>query len=94
MWFSVIVVLNSVGEYHPKYYINNLSQFIYFYRYMNGAATNPDAHVFACAAAQVKKGLEIAHKLGAENFGLAYLCNVLCCYLKLTDLLADSSSNG
>jgi len=23
-------------------------------RYMNGAATNPDAHVFACAAAQVK----------------------------------------
>ncbi|XP_031553887.1 xylose isomerase-like isoform X2 [Actinia tenebrosa] len=37
-------------------------------RYMNGAATNPDAHVFAYAAAQVKKGLEIAKKLGAENF--------------------------
>ena len=27
---------------------------------MNGAATNPDAHVVAYAAAQVKKGLEIA----------------------------------
>lgn len=38
-------------------------------RYMNGAATNPDAHVVAYAAAQVKKGLEIAKKLGAENFG-------------------------
>jgi len=37
-------------------------------RYMNGAATNPDSHVFAIAAAQVKKGLEVAKKLGAENF--------------------------
>ena len=38
-------------------------------RYMNGASTNPDAHVFAYAAAQVKKGLEIAKKLGAVNYG-------------------------
>ncbi|ESO95885.1 hypothetical protein LOTGIDRAFT_202268 [Lottia gigantea] len=37
-------------------------------RYMNGASTNPDAHVFAYAAAQVKKGLEVALRLGAENF--------------------------
>eukprot|EP00916_Digyalum_oweni_P027572 GHVL01045097.1.p1 GENE.GHVL01045097.1~~GHVL01045097.1.p1 ORF type:complete len:442 (+),score=25.31 GHVL01045097.1:323-1648(+) len=37
-------------------------------RYMNGASTNPDAHVFAFAAAQVKKGLDVAKKLGAENF--------------------------
>ena len=37
---------------------------------MNGAASNPDAHAFAHAAAQVKKGLEIAKKLGAENFGM------------------------
>ena len=36
---------------------------------MNGAATNPNAHAFAHAGAQVKKGLEIAKKLGAENFG-------------------------
>ena len=39
------------------------------YRYMNGAATNPDAHVVAYAAAQVKKGMEVAKKLGAENYG-------------------------
>lgn len=37
---------------------------------MNGAASNPDAHAFAHAAAQVKKGLEMAKKLGAENFGM------------------------
>lgn len=37
-------------------------------RYMNGAATNPDAHVVAYAAAQVKKGLEVANKLGALNY--------------------------
>ena len=36
---------------------------------MNGASTNPNAHVVAYAGAQVKKGLEIAKKLGAENFG-------------------------
>lgn len=37
---------------------------------MNGAATNPDCHVLAYAGAQVKKGLDIAKKLGAENFGM------------------------
>lgn len=37
-------------------------------RYMNGAATNPDAHVFALAAAQVKKALEVTHELGGENY--------------------------
>lgn len=35
---------------------------------MNGASTNPDFHVLAYAAAQVKKSLEIAKKMGAENF--------------------------
>lgn len=37
-------------------------------RYMCGAATNPDAHVFAYAAAQVKKALEVTHLLGGENY--------------------------
>jgi xylose isomerase len=35
---------------------------------MCGAATNPDAHVFAYAAAQVKKALEVTHELGGENY--------------------------
>lgn len=37
-------------------------------RFMNGAATNPDAHVFAYAAAQVKKALEVTQELGGENY--------------------------
>ena len=37
-------------------------------RYMCGAATNPDAQVFAYAAAQVKKALEVTRELGGENY--------------------------
>jgi len=37
-------------------------------RYMNGAGSNPNAHIFAYAGAQVKKCLEVAKRLGAENF--------------------------
>jgi len=37
-------------------------------RYANGAASNPDVHILAYAGAQVKKGLDVALKLGAENF--------------------------
>ena len=36
-------------------------------RYMNGGFTNPDAHVVAYAASQVKKILDVNHKLGGEN---------------------------
>ena len=39
-------------------------------RYGGGAATNPDPEVFTCAAAQVKKALEITHRLGGANFVL------------------------
>jgi xylose isomerase len=37
-------------------------------RYMCGASTNPDAHVFAYAAAQVKKALDVTKLLGGENY--------------------------
>ena len=37
-------------------------------RFMCGAATNPDAHVFAYAAAQVKKALEVTRELGGEDY--------------------------
>jgi xylose isomerase len=37
-------------------------------RYMCGGATNPDAHVFAYAAAQVKKALEVTKALGGQNY--------------------------
>lgn len=37
-------------------------------RYMNGAATNPDFHVVAHAAAQVKAALDATIALGGENY--------------------------
>jgi xylose isomerase len=37
-------------------------------RYMHGAATSPNAEVFAHAAAQVKKALEVTHRLGGQGY--------------------------
>jgi xylose isomerase len=37
-------------------------------RFMHGAATSPNADVFAYAAAQVKKCLEVTKELGGENY--------------------------
>ncbi|WP_134699667.1 xylose isomerase [Ammoniphilus sp. YIM 78166] len=37
-------------------------------RWLSGAATSPNADVFAYAAAKVKKGLEIGKELGAQNY--------------------------
>ena len=39
-------------------------------RFMAGAATNPDPEVFAFAAAQVEKALEITQRLGGANYVL------------------------
>src|SRR6187431_2180461 len=39
-------------------------------RYMGGAATNPDPEVFAYGAAQVRKILDITHRLKGENYVL------------------------
>lgn len=37
-------------------------------RYMHGAATSPNFDVFAFAAAQVKKAMEVTHDLGGEGY--------------------------
>lgn len=37
-------------------------------RFMHGAATSCNADVFAYAAAQVKKAIEVTHQLGGENY--------------------------
>lgn len=37
-------------------------------RYTHGAGTNPDVHVFAYAAAQVKHAMEATHELGGDNY--------------------------
>ncbi len=38
------------------------------FRYNQGAATSPYADVFAYGAAQVKKALEVTHRLGGEGY--------------------------
>ena len=37
-------------------------------RFMHGAATSPNSEVFAFAAAQVKKAMEVTHELGGEGY--------------------------
>jgi len=37
-------------------------------RYLHGAATSPNAEVFAYASAQVKKSLEVTNRLGGSNY--------------------------
>ncbi|MFV1994216.1 MAG: xylose isomerase [Verrucomicrobiales bacterium] len=37
-------------------------------RYCQGAATSPNAEVFAYAAAQVKKAIEVTHRLGGQGY--------------------------
>jgi xylose isomerase len=37
-------------------------------RFVHGAATSPNADVFAYAAAQVKKAIEVTHELGGEGY--------------------------
>ncbi|MBF0278152.1 MAG: xylose isomerase [SAR324 cluster bacterium] len=37
-------------------------------RYTHGAGTNPDAHVYAYAAAQAKHAIAATHELGGENY--------------------------
>lgn len=37
-------------------------------RYVNGASTSPNADVFAFAAAQIKKAMEITHRLGGAGY--------------------------
>jgi xylose isomerase len=37
-------------------------------RFVHGAATSPNADVFAYAGAQVKKALEVTHRLGGANY--------------------------
>ena len=37
-------------------------------RFMAGAGTNPNPHVFAYAASQIKKAIEVTHELGGEGY--------------------------
>lgn len=65
------VIVNMLKEYmktsKTKLLWNTANMFTHP-RYTHGAATSCNADVFAYSAAKVKKGLEVAQELGAENY--------------------------
>lgn len=65
------IIVNMIKEYmktsKTKLLWNTANMFTNP-RYTHGAATAPNADVFAYSAAKVKKGLEVAKELGAENY--------------------------
>lgn len=65
------VIVSMIDEYMKstgKKLLWNTQNMFSNPRFVHGAATSPHADVFAYAAAQVKKGLEVALALGAENY--------------------------
>ncbi len=65
------VIVSMIKEYMKTSKVRllwNTANLFTHPRYVHGAATSCNADVFAYAAAQVKKSLEIAVELGAENF--------------------------
>ncbi|GAB4838202.1 hypothetical protein Ancab_027732 [Ancistrocladus abbreviatus] len=57
--------LQQRTEIHPLW---GTAQLFMHPRYMHGAATSPELGVYAYAAAQVKKAMEVTHYLGGENY--------------------------
>lgn len=65
------VIVNMIQEYMKTSNVKllwNTANMFSNPRFVHGAATSCNADVFAYAAAQVKKGLETAKELGAENY--------------------------
>lgn len=63
----VSLIKQKMDETGKKLLWNTTNNFTH-QRFVHGAATSSNADVFAYAAAKVKKSLEIAKTLGAENF--------------------------
>src|SRR5699024_1940101 len=63
----VDLIKEKMDETGKKLLWNTTNNFTHE-RFVHGAATSSNAEVYAYAAAKVKKSLEIAKKLGAENF--------------------------
>jgi xylose isomerase len=65
------VIVNMIKEYMKTSKVKllwNTANMFSNPRFVHGAATSSNADVFAYAAAQVKKGLEVGLELGSENY--------------------------
>ncbi len=68
-WLDTIVALIKAQQQRTgKKLLWGTSQLFVHPRYMHGAATSPNAEVFAFGAAQVKKALEVTHELGGAGY--------------------------
>ena len=64
-------IVRYLKELMPKYGVRLLwgtANLFAHPRYVHGAATSPDAAIFAHAAAQVRTAIEVTHELGGENY--------------------------
>ncbi|MDA3947838.1 MAG: xylose isomerase [Spirochaeta sp.] len=65
---EIVGLTKSLMEEFPTRLLWGTARLFFHPRYMNGAATSPDPTVFAYAAGQVKKALEVTKELGGTNY--------------------------
>lgn len=65
---TIVGLTKELMQDYPTRLLWGTAQLFYHPRYMNGAATSPDPAVYAYAAGQVKKALEVTLELGGENY--------------------------
>lgn len=65
---AIVELTKSLMQDYPTRLLWGTAQLFFHPRYMNGAATSPDPAVFAYAAGQVKKAMEVTHELGGSNY--------------------------
>jgi xylose isomerase len=65
---EIVAFTKELMASSPTRLLWGTANLFYHPRYMHGAGTSPDPRVFAYAAAQVKKALEVTKELGGQNF--------------------------
>jgi len=65
---SIVAILKDKMQTSDTKLLWNTANMFTHPRFMHGAATSSNADVYAYSAAKVKKGLEVAKELGAENY--------------------------
>jgi xylose isomerase len=65
---EIVELAKDLMKSSPTRVLWGTANLFYNPRFMHGAATSPEPKVFAYAAAQVKKALEITKELGGQNY--------------------------
>ncbi len=65
---EIVGEIKTLMKDYPTRLLWGTARLFFHPRYMNGAATSPDPSVFAYAAGQVKKAIEVTKDLGGLNY--------------------------